>query len=321
MAKIAQMRNTLRLRATQIEKGADILRQGGLLAFPTETVYGLGADARCDDSVAQIYAAKGRPSFNPLIVHVSHLEMAQRYGVFDSISCALAQDFWPGPLTLVVPLRKGHGLSQLVTAGLDTVALRVPAAPLARELLSAFDGPIAAPSANISGSISPSTADHVLSSLDGVIDGVLDGGSCAVGLESTIVRICDQRVYVLRAGGLVLERLESAMHYPLVQDLTPERPSAPGQMLRHYATQARLVINCKTAPRDGIYIGFGDSSGVFNLSPSADLNEAAAKLFDLMHKADALAQERGATCIYVAPIPQIGLGLAINDRLTRAATP
>ncbi|WP_299141865.1 L-threonylcarbamoyladenylate synthase [uncultured Tateyamaria sp.] len=297
--------------ADGLDRAATLLKEGALVAFPTETVYGLGGDARDGTAVAGIYAAKGRPSFNPLIVHVPDLETAQRYGRFDAAMLALAQAFWPGPLTLVVPLSDAHGLSSLVTAGLDTVALRVPAQPIVRALLQQFGGPIAAPSANPSGRISPTTADHVMAGLDGRIAAVLDGGPCPVGLESTIVG--GAPLALLRPGGLAVEEIE-AVAGPLAT--AKGGITAPGQLVSHYAPRAALRLNANHAHPGEQLLGFGPMQSDLNLSISGDLVEAAAHLFDHLHRLDASGRP-----IAVAPVPEIGLGRAINDRLRRAAAP
>ncbi|MEP4554695.1 MAG: L-threonylcarbamoyladenylate synthase [Tateyamaria sp.] len=287
------------------------LNDGRLVAFATETVYGLGADARDGQAVARIYDAKGRPQFNPLIVHVQDFDTAQRYGVFDAQAAQLAAAFWPGPLTLVVPLATGHGLSPLVTAGLGTVGIRVPAHPLARQLLAAFDGPIAAPSANPSGRISPTTADHVLAGLSDRIDAVLDGGPCPVGLESTIVG--GAPLALLRHGGLAQNDIE-ALSGPLAAAGPDIR--APGQLASHYAPRARIRLNATHSSADEVLLGFGAMPCDLNLSANGDLIEAAANLFGHLHNLDARNMP-----IAVAPIPNTGLGCAINDRLHRAAAP
>lgn len=306
--------DTLTLGAQDVAQAAALLRAGKLVAFPTETVYGLGADAADGAAVARVYAAKGRPSFNPLIVHVASLADAEKLAVFDDTARALAQAFWPGPLSIVVPLRDGHGLASLVTAGLDTVAIRVPAQPLAHSLLVAVARPVAAPSANPSGEISPTTARHVLDGLRGRIDAVLDGEACEVGLESTIVSTAPLRL--LRPGGLPAEALEAALGGHLQPHADPDAPNAPGQLVSHYAPQARVALN----RTDGRFLlGFGKVEGQMNLSPSGDLHEAAANLFAMLREMDALAGATGT--IAVAPIPTVGLGLAINDRLNRAAAP
>ena len=306
--------DTLLLGPADLAKVAKMLQSGQLVAFPTETVYGLGADARNGSAVAAIYAAKGRPSFNPLIVHVASMEQAEALAHFDHDARALAQAFWPGPLSLVLPLKDGHGLSSLVTAGLDTVAIRMPAQPLARDLLALADCPVAAPSANPSGQISPTTAAHVLAGLSGRIDAVLDGGPCKVGVESTIVATSPLRL--LRPGGLPVEALNAALGSPLAEDTNPDTPSAPGQLVSHYAPNARVALN---QTEGAFMLGFGEVDGQLNLSPSGDLHEAAANLFAMLRQMDELASD--TDIIRVAPIPMTGLGLAINDRLTRAAAP
>ena len=306
--------DTLLLGPADMAKAAKMLQSGQLVAFPTETVYGLGADARNGSAVAAIYAAKGRPSFNPLIVHVASMEQAEALAHFDHDARALAQAFWPGPLSLVLPLKDGHGLSSLVTAGLDTVAIRMPAQLLARDLLALADCPVAAPSANPSGQISPTTAAHVLAGLSGRIDAVLDGGPCKVGVESTIVATSPLRL--LRPGGLPVEALNAALGSPLAEDTNPDTPSAPGQLVSHYAPNARVALN---QTEGAFMLGFGEVDGQLNLSPSGDLHEAAANLFAMLRQMDELASDTDT--IRVAPIPMTGLGLAINDRLTRAAAP
>lgn len=309
---------TLHPDAKGIAQAAACLAKGQLVAFPTETVYGLGADARCGQAVAAIYAAKGRPSFNPLIVHVPSIDAAQTYVTWSRDADRLAQAFWPGPLTLVLPLRDGHGLSGLVTAGLPTVALRVPAQASAQALLQAFGGPVAAPSANPSGRISPTTAAHVLAGLGGKIAAVLDDGACSVGLESTIVGLSDTPA-LLRAGGLPTEAIKAALGIALTQSEPSPHPSpvtAPGQLLSHYAPNAPLRINATHARPGEVMLGFGPMMCDENLSASGDLHEAAAALFDLLHRLDATGRP-----IAVAPVPMHGLGRAINDRLLRAAAP
>ena len=307
--------------AAGIARAAELLRAGGLVAFPTETVYGLGGDARNDRAVAGIYAAKGRPQFNPLIVHVADLAMAERIAVFSDQARDIAQAFWPGPLTLVLPLRPEAGISDLVTAGLGTVAIRLPAHPLAHALLVAFDGPLAAPSANPSGKISPTRAEHVMDGLSGRIAGVLDGGVCAVGVESTILSLDPPRL--LRPGGIPVEALEEALRQPLESGGDAAKPNAPGQLTSHYAPGASVRLEATDARPGEVWIGFGPETAGADLTLSAhgDLVEAAANLFAALRAADRLAQERGAGVIAIAPIPEKGLGRAINDRLRRAAAP
>lgn len=298
-----------------IAKASALLAAGQLVSFPTETVYGLGADARNGTAVAGVYAAKGRPDFNPLIVHLAQTEMA--YGLVEWSDSAevLATAFWPGPLTLVLPLKDGHGLSSLVTAGLDTVALRIPAHGLAQRLLATFSGPVAAPSANPSGRISPTTADHVIAGLSGKIAAVLDDGPCSVGLESTIVGLSDGHPTLLRSGGLPQEAIEAALGQPLAL-IKGDGITAPGQLSSHYAPVAQVRLNAAQAQGDELFLGFGNMACDLNLSASGDLNEAAANLFNHLHQLDAQTRP-----IAVAPIPNHGLGQAINDRLRRAAAP
>ncbi len=295
---------------------ANMLRAGQLVAFPTETVYGLGANARDDTAVAGIYAAKGRPSFNPLIVHLSSLAMAETLCDFNDDALRLAGAFWPGALTLVLPLKPDSGISRLVTAGLDTLAIRVPDHPVAQALLAAFGGPVAAPSANPSGRVSPTTATHVADGLGHKINGLVDGGPCDVGLESTIIS-CVGTPVLLRAGGIPAEAIEACLGRPLATSADPETPVAPGQLASHYAPKGSIRLNAKTAEPDEVMLGFGSVDAPLNLSPSGDLIEAAARLFDCLHRLDAM----GATRIAVSPIPNHGLGVAINDRLQRAAAP
>ncbi|WP_424972501.1 L-threonylcarbamoyladenylate synthase [Dinoroseobacter sp. S76] len=300
---------------------AEILRDGGRVAFPTETVYGLGADARQEAAVAGIYAAKGRPSFNPLIVHLPDLEAAGQVAEVTPLAERLAGAFWPGALTLVLPLRAGAGISPLVTAGLDTVAIRVPAHPVARALLEAFGGPVAAPSANPSGQVSPTRADHVLQGLDGRIEAVLDGGACPVGVESTIVSLIGDAPRLLRPGGVTLEALEAALGQPVPEGgPAGAQPTAPGQLASHYAPEAAVRLNVTEPGAEEIWLGFGPecAGALLSLSETGDLGEAAAALFHALRAVDALAEGRG---IAVAPVPEIGLGRAINDRLRRAAAP
>lgn len=315
------MEPTQTLAATDagIARAAGLLREGRLVAFPTETVYGLGGDARRDETVARIFDAKGRPRFNPLIVHVPDLAAAEAVAVFDDRARDLARAFWPGPLTLVLPLRDGAGLSPLVTAGLPTVAVRVPAHPLARALLAAFGGPVAAPSANPSGRVSPTRAGHVLAGLSGRIAAVLDGGPCEVGLESTILGLDGAAPRLLRPGGLPVEALEAALGQAIATGGDAAKPTAPGQLASHYAPAAALRLNARGAETGEILVGFGPVKGDLTLSDSGDLVEAAATLFHALREADTLAGPGGR--IAFAPVPETGLGRAINDRLRRAAAP
>lgn len=304
-----------------IARAAALLRGGRLVAFPTETVYGLGADAGNDRAVAGIFAAKGRPAFNPLIVHVPDLAAARDLVMFSDTAERLASAFWPGPLTLVLPLRARARararVSKLVTCGLETLAVRVPAHPLAQSLLTQVGRPVAAPSANPSGRISPTTAAHVLDGLGGKLAAVIDGGPAQVGLESTIVE-CTTAPRLLRPGGLPVEALADAVGpietAPVTDDQTP---TAPGQMSSHYAPRASLRLNAASKAAGEVLLGFGACPEAdLNLSRRGDLAEAAANLFAALHELD----EAGAA-IAVAPIPDHGLGRAVNDRLRRAAAP
>lgn len=292
--------------AAGIARAAAVLRAGGLVALPTETVYGLAARADDPDAVARIYAAKGRPDFNPLIVHVADIRQAAAYVEFDMVSKGLAQQHWPGPLTLVLPLRADAGLAPAVSAGMPTLAVRAPAHPVMRAVLQAVEFPLAAPSANRSGFISPTCAAHVLASLDGRIDLVLDGGSCAAGLESTIAAVRrDGEVDVLRPGPIDLGSVAPAT----------EAIEAPGQLASHYAPGKPVRIEAERADPGEFMIGFGPIACDCNLSQSADLDEAARRLYACLHEAALAAHPR----IAVAPVPEIGVGKAINDRLRRAA--
>lgn len=304
-----------------IARAAALIRAGDLVAMPTETVYGLAADATNDLSVARIYAAKGRPSFNPLIVHVADSHMAKRYADFSPLAERLAAAFWPGPLTLALPRREGSGISHLVTAGLDTVALRAPAHPIARALIVASDRPLAAPSANPSGTISPTRAEHVRAGLGGKVEVVLDGGPCAVGIESTIVKIDGAHAVLLRPGGIAREEIERVTGAALAAPRLAIE--APGMMVSHYAPRARLRFNVARPDADEAFLAFGPSgpvsAKVLNLSPSGDVVEAAANLFTQLRALDVLCADKNLAGIAAAPVPMTGLGEAINDRLARAA--
>ena len=303
-----------------IEAAAACLAAGGLVAFPTETVYGLGADAGNGEAIARLYAAKGRPSFNPLIAHVADVAAARRLARFDAAAERLAAAFWPGPLTLVLPKRPDCGVADLALAGLDSVAVRVPAHRIAHALLAAFNGPVVAPSANRSGHVSPTSAAHVLADLRGRIDMVIDAGPCAVGVESTIVA-CLGAPTLLRPGGLPREQIERVLGQPLAMAaMADDAPLAPGMLSSHYAPKARLRLDADAARPDEALLAFGPApaAGVtLNLSPRGDLIEAAANLFSHLRALDA----SGAQRIAVMKVPHEGLGEAINDRLARAAAP
>jgi L-threonylcarbamoyladenylate synthase len=303
--------------AKGIDRAAALLRDGALVALPTETVYGLGGDASDDRAVAAIYEAKGRPSFNPLIVHVAGVEQARQLVEFSEVAEALAQVFWPGPLTMVLPLRAGASVSPLVTAGLSTLAVRVPAHPVARDLLAAFGGGVAAPSANPSGRISPTTAAHVMAGLGGRIAAVLDGGDCTVGVESTIVGFRDDQPVILREGGVTAEALAEVLGYQPGERQKNDPIDAPGQLVSHYAPRGRVRLDAAGPEAGEVFLGFGPMDCDLNLSETGDLAEAAANLFRHFHRLD----EMGAERIAVAPVPDHGLGAAINDRLRRAAAP
>jgi L-threonylcarbamoyladenylate synthase len=310
-----------------VAAAARALADGGLVAFPTETVYGLGADATNAAAIARLYQAKGRPSFNPLIAHVRDLAAARLVARFEARALALAEAFWPGPLTLVLPKTIDCTVADLATAGLDSIALRVPAHPLAQAILRAFDRPVVAPSANLSGHVSPTTAAHVQSDLAGRIDLIVDGGAVAVGIESTIVGCFDEPM-LLRPGGVPRGEIERVLGHALVQppedaDNNTSQPLAPGMLASHYAPRTPLRLNVERVEADEALLAFGPAavlgadraSAVMNLSAQGDLDEAAANLFGYLRALDA----RGARAIAVMPVPDDGLGEALNDRLRRAA--
>ncbi len=302
-----------------IERAAALIRAGRLVAFPTETVYGLGADATNDRAVAAIFAAKGRPAFNPLIAHVLDAAEARQHVVWNDTAERLAARLWPGPLTLVLPRVAHCRLSLLASAGLDTAAVRAPSHPIARELIAAAGLPIAAPSANRSGSISPTRPEHVVESLGNTVDLVIDGGPCDVGLESTVLDLTTPKPTLLRHGGATREAIEAVI------GAVGEGPAigvagtlhSPGQLESHYAPRAAVRLNATAMEAGETLLGFGQVAGALNLSPSGDLVEAAANLFAMLRALDT----PGTARIAVAPIPQRGLGVAINDRLRRAAAP
>jgi len=312
---------------TAVALAARSLAEGGLVAFPTETVYGLGADATNAAAIARLYQAKGRPAFNPLIAHVSDLRAAEQIANLNAQAIALAEAFWPGPLTLVLPKTRDCNVAELATAGLDTIAIRVPAHGVARAILRAFGGPVVAPSANLSGHVSPTTAAHVQSDLAGRIDLIVDGGPVAVGVESTIVGCFDEAV-LLRPGGLPRGEIERVLGRELAQppgdaDSGSGQPLAPGMLASHYAPRTKVRLNaCNVEPGEAL-LAFGPvavsgvdaATSVLNLSARGDLNEAAANLFGYLRSLDT----KGAHTIAVMPVPHHGLGEAINDRLRRAA--
>ncbi len=300
--------------AAAIARAASILRAGGLVALPTETVYGLAADAGNAPAVARIFAVKGRPHFNPLICHVPDMDAAAALVEIGPLAARLMEAFWPGPLTLVLPKRDGAPVADLVSAGLDTLAVRAPAHPVARRLLAAFPRPLAAPSANRSGRVSPTTAAHVAADLGAAVDLILDGGACDVGIESTIVAVADDTLSLLRPGGIAGEEIARVTGRPLAT-ATPGGVTAPGMLKSHYAPAAPVRLEATEKRPGEVLIGFGPVAGDISLSPTGDLVEAAAKLFAALRRADAASP----TAIAVAPIPDVGLGRAINDRLHRAA--
>jgi L-threonylcarbamoyladenylate synthase len=312
---------TVKANQEAIEAAARCLAAGGLVAFPTETVYGLGADACNGEAVARLYAGKGRPSFNPLIAHVADTAEARRIGVLTAAAEKLAAAFWPGPLTLVLAKRPDCTVADLALAGLDSVAVRVPAHPVARALLRAFGGPVVAPSANRSGHVSPTSAAHVLADLRGRIDLIVDAGPCAVGVESTIVS-CLEQPALLRPGGIPREAIEGVLDGTLaVAPFADDAPLAPGMLTSHYAPKAALRLDADAAQSGEALLAFGPapafSGTTLNLSPRGDLIEAAANLFSHLRTLDA----SGAKRIAVMKVPHDGLGEAINDRLKRAAAP
>ena len=316
---------TILASADAAADAARCLGDGGLVAFPTETVYGLGADATNAEAIARLYLAKGRPSFNPLIAHVEDLAAARRIAWFDANAEKLAAKFWPGPLTLVLPRTADCPVAELATAGLETIAVRIPAHPVARDILASFGKPVVAPSANISGHVTPTTAQHVEADLGGRIDLIVDGGPANVGLESTIVG-CFETPLLLRPGGLARSEIEAALGRRLAElqhDDATAQPLAPGMLASHYAPRSPVRLNATTIEPGEALLAFGSSAvagvdkaaAVLNLSRRGDLVEAAANLFRHLRELDA----RGALQIAVMPIPNQGLGEAINDRLRRAA--
>lgn len=302
----------------------DFLSRHELVALPTETVYGLAGLSTSSDAIAKIYAAKNRPRSNPLISHVADIAMAERHAEFDLVSRRLAEAFWPGPLTLILPLRAGAGIDRNSTAGQDSVAIRAPVG-FVHDVIAELGNPVAAPSANTSGRISPTTAQHVADDLGERIPLIVDGGPTTLGVESTVIRVTDAGVAILRPGALSADLLSEVAEAPLTGMTSGAEKLSPGMMNSHYAPRAGMRLNAERIEPGEAVLSFGAArlpgidaaTGVFNLSPSGDLDEAARNLFDLMHKADAT----GADSIAVAPIPKRGLGLAINDRLQRAAAP
>ena len=311
------MTNIYNPNSQNIQKAAEVIKNGGLVAFPTETVYGLGANVYNAKAVANIFAAKQRPHFDPLISHIAEVDILKTYAATDERVFALAKRFWPGPLTFVLRRIEENPAIDLACSGLRTLTVRMPDHPVALSLIKASGVPIVAPSANKYQSISPTTAQHVADGLGDKVDMILDGGACRVGVESTIIDLTSKDIVMLRAGGTAKEDLEEFLGEKILLSAgNPELPTAPGQLLRHYAPKNQLRINADFPEKDEFYIGFGSYNGELNLSPQADLSEAAANLFAYLRIADSKAANGK---IAVAPIPLNGLGLAINDRLKRAS--
>lgn len=310
----------------ELAEAGRLLAESKLVAFPTETVYGLGADATDSHAIARLYAAKGRPQFNPLIAHVATTEAAEKLAPLPPLALKLAKAFWPGPLTLVVPVAPDCPVCELARAGLPSLAIRVPDHPVARAVLATAGKPIAAPSANRSGHVSPSEAAHVASDLDGIIDAIVDGGPCPIGVESTILGCLDGKVTLLRPGGLDRERIEAVLGAKLetAEGKDATAPLAPGRLASHYAPAHRLRLDATAVDPDEACLAFGPKlpegaspERALNLSPGGDMAEAAANLYAFLRQLDGLLVEG----IAVAPIPVHGLGEAIRDRLMRAAAP
>jgi L-threonylcarbamoyladenylate synthase len=307
---------------TEIGDAARVLRQGKLVAFPTETVYGLGGDATSDRAVAAIFAAKGRPSFNPLIVHVPNISEAAQFAELTTKAQTVARRFWPGPLTLVLPRRRDCRISLLATAGLDSVAIRVPAHTIAQTLLMMAGLPLAAPSANPSGRLSPTSAEHVLADLGDKVEYVIDGGPSLVGVESTVLSVLEDRPRILRPGAVTAEALAEVLQEPVPIETSAAdsaAPRSPGQLLSHYAPSLPVRLNAAAVEPGEALLGFGPAApkDALNLSPTGDLQEAAANLFSMLRRLD----DPQYRAIAVMPVPETGLGIAINDRLRRAAAP
>lgn len=305
-----------------LSKYISLLENGDLVAIPTETVYGLAADATNDAAIHKIFALKKRPNFNPLISHISDLKMAQKYGVFSETALKLAHHFWPGPLTLIVP-KGNHSCADNVTAGLNTIGLRIPSSSLTRQLIQGFGKPLAAPSANVSGTLSPTHPDHVKSSFGINAPAILDGGACSVGLESTILRVIDDKIILLRQGGIPQSDIEDFLGYKINAQTNADKNGkvlSPGQLLRHYAPKKPIYINQIDCPDTASFIAFGktylpqNAASLFQLSSTEDLAEAASLLFSHLYHAD----QASSSAIYIAPIPNKNLGIAINDRINRA---
>ncbi len=300
-----------------ILQAAQIIKDGGLVSFPTETVYGLGANVYNSFGVAHIFAVKKRPTFNPLISHIADIDFMSEYAQTDSRAIALAKKFWPGPLTLLLNRKDNNPSIDLACAGLPSITVRMPNNPIALELIKQSQVPIVAPSANISQSISPTTAQHVYDDFGEKIDMILDGGPCSVGVESTILDLTSKQIRLLRAGGLAIEEIQAFLGEKiLTSEDIPAKITAPGQMSKHYAPKKATRINVTTPQEDEFFIGFGNMECQLNLSKTQDLHEAAGNLFAYLRTAN---EDANTSKIAIAPIPNIGLGLAINDRIIRAS--
>ena len=299
-----------------LSKASELIKSGGTLAFPTETVYGLGADATNKLAVAKIFQAKGRPSFNPLIIHCFSIEQIQTFAMWSSEAQTVADKFWPGPLTMVLPLSPNSQISSLALAGLQTVAIRMPNHSVAQSILKLANTPIAAPSANPSGAVSATKAQHVISRLNGKIEGIISGNSSKIGLESTIISFLPEPS-ILRFGAIDETDISKTLGLDLKKKRKDAKITAPGQLSSHYAPKGSIRLNSKVFKKNEVSLGFGEILCDLNLSPKANLTEAAANLFDCLHRLD----EMGAEKIAVSPIPEEGIGIAINDRLRRAAAP
>ena len=306
---------------SSINKAARILASNGLVAFPTETVYGLGSNALSGSAMEKIFLAKNRPRKNPLIIHVNDINDAQSIAVFDETSTLLANKFWPGPLTLLLPKLESAKISYIASSGQEKIGIRVPSNQIAQRLLITVGLPIAAPSANLSNHISPTSAEHVLADLDGRIDAVIDGGNCQCGLESTILMPLEKKVLLIRPGSITKCQIQRTIGTFLLETDTNNIPQSPGQHHIHYSPQSALRIMATSPRKDEVWIGFGpeDETAELNLSPHGDLNEAAYRLYSVLRQADALAKKTGRSTIAVAPVSDTGIGNSINDRLFRAA--
>lgn len=311
------MSNIYQNNKENIIKAAEVIKSGGLVAFPTETVYGLGANVYNPQAVSKIFSAKQRPKFDPLISHIADIDILPTYAATDERVFALAKRFWPGPLTFVLNRIEENPSIDLACSGLRTLTVRMPNHQVALDLIRASGVPIVAPSANKYQSISPTTAQHVADGLGDNVDMIIDGGACKVGVESTIIDLTGKNVVMLRAGGTAIEDIEQFLgEKVLISNGNPELPTAPGQLLRHYAPKNILRINVEKPEDDEYFIGFGDNNGDLNLSPDGNLTEAAANLFAFLRLAD---EKANGGKIAIAPIPYTGLGLAINDRIKRAS--